>query len=451
MASFWILATLMTLVALAFVLVPLLRSRPGSGPSARDANLQVLRAQRREIDADVASGTLAAEARDQALAELVARANADLQAPADGDAAPARKPWAIAAVAAIAVPVLAFGMYLAVGSPGAVELKAVAKAEEGHDDARMAQMVDALALRMRERPDDAQGWSLLARSLASMGRYKEAAEAYEHLAKLMPGDPDVLADYADMLGMAQGRTLAGKPTELIRAALKIDPNHRKALALAGTLALDAGDYASARDHWARLAALLPAESAERAQVLAIVDEVQQRAAASGKPLPAMAPVAVAKAAPKSPGAKAPPIAGTATMPPGHPPIGTAAAPEGAPAVAQSGAGNGVSGSVTVAPAMAGQISGTDTLWVFARAESGPRVPLAVLRKTAAELPLQFALDDTLAMSPEMKISGAQAMRIEARISRSGNVTPQAGDVVGASAVVKPGARNVRVILDKVVP
>src|SRR5690349_4743678 len=118
MAVFWLLAVLMTAAALAFVLVPLLRSRPVSGPSTVEANLDVLRSQRREIEADVANGTLPPEARDEALAELVRRAEADLvpvAAPADA----ARKPWITAAVVAVALPLCAFGLYLARGTPAA--------------------------------------------------------------------------------------------------------------------------------------------------------------------------------------------------------------------------------------------------------------------------------------------------------------------------------------------
>jgi cytochrome c-type biogenesis protein CcmH len=130
----------------------------------------------------------------------------------------------------------------------------------------------------------------------------------------------------------------------------------------------------------------------------------------------------------------------------------AAAASPAPAAASTAPDAGaVTGSVTVAPQIASKVDGTATLFVFARAENGPRMPLAIVRAAARELPLQFRLDDSQAMAPTMKLSGAQAVRIEARISRSGNATPQAGDLVGTSGVVKPGTRGVSVVVDKVVP
>ena len=240
MALFWILASLMTVLALAFVLVPLLRGRARTGPSAREANLAALRAQRGEIDADVANGTLAASAREEALAELVDRAQADLAA--SGEAAPiaATKPWATAAIVAVALPAVAFGTYLALGAPAAIDprVAAPAAAAAAPDEAQITAMVESLALKVRERPDDAQGWALLARSMGALGRFRESADAYEHLVKLVPNEPQVLADYADALGMAQGRSLAGRPYELAREALAIDPKHHKALALAGTAAID---------------------------------------------------------------------------------------------------------------------------------------------------------------------------------------------------------------------
>jgi len=414
MAVFWILVTLMTAAALAFVLVPLLRNRPAIAPSATDANLEVLRAQRREIDADVASGVLPSQERDAALAELVQRADQDL-AGREAPAVRGGKPWPVAIAAGVLVPLVAFGTYLAVGTPRAADPAVIAAMKMPTSDAQIVAMVESLAAKMKDRPDDPQGWALLARSMAAIGRFKESADAYERLSKLVADDPQVYADWADSLGMAQGRTLAGKPYELAKQALKLDPQHRKALALAGTAAMDARDYRAASDYWNRLAAQIPPDSPDHAQVQSVLAEIAERAAATGSPLPAR-PKALASA----------------------------------PAAAASGA-KSVTGSVSLAPALASKLSGGETLFIFARSEGGPRVPLAVIRATAQQLPMQFALDDTQAMSPNMKLSGAEQVRIEARVSKSGNAAPQPGDLVGTSAVVKPGARDVNIVVDKVLP
>jgi cytochrome c-type biogenesis protein CcmH len=353
---------------------------------------------------------LPADARDEALAELVERAQDDLQPPPRPAIAAAKRPWAAAAVAAVAVPALAFGMYFAVGDPDAVDAAKFGQEGGQMTQAQIVAMVDNLARKVRERPDDVQGWALLGRSMAALGRYPEAVEAYEHVAKIAPDDPQVLSDYADALGMMQGRSLAGRPYELVKQALEIDPHFPKALALAGTAAMDAGDFKGALGYWERLAADLPASSEDRTRIDGIITEVRERASAAGQPLPAGAPQ-VAKAA--APGAS-------------------------------------VTGSVSVAPKLASQVDPAATLFVFARADNGPRIPLAVVRASASRLPMEFTLDDSQAMAPNMKLSGATAVRIEARISRSGNATPQAGDLSGTSAVVKPGARGVKVVIDSVV-
>jgi cytochrome c-type biogenesis protein CcmH len=442
MLVFWALATGMTLLALAFVLVPLLRARgAAAGPSARDATLEVLRGQRQEIEADIATGSLPAEARDEALAELVERAGEDLPAEtATGKAAPATRPWLAAAATTVAIPALAFGLYAAVGSPGAVDVKAMpglSAGGPGHDKELVA-MIENLAQKVRERPDDARGWELLARSMMSLGRYGEAAAAYEHLAKLAPGDAQVLADYADALGMAQGRSLLGKPREIAAQALAADPRHPKALALAGTAAMDAKDWNAAMGYWQRLADTLPPDSQDAAQLRSIMDEVRQRAGPG---------YAFAEAPKLAQGPGPAPAAKAAAPAKAEAPAKAAAAP--APANATTA--NGISGSVALAPDIARQVNGKEHLFVFARAEGGPRVPLAVVKLRADALPYQFALDDSQAMAPGMNISSAQAVRIEARISRSGDVKAQPGDLVGTSEVVKPGARGVKVVVDKVVP
>ena len=415
MLVFWILATVMTLVALGVVLVPLLRAKDDPrAPSARAAALEVLRGQRQEIEADIAAGTLPAEAREEALSELVERAGEDLP-PEQAAARQAPRPWLAASAVAVAIPAIAFGLYAVIGMPSAIDLRALQAKAPAHEKELVA-MVEKLAAKVRAQPDDPRGWDLLARSMSALGRFGEAVEAYEHLDKLAPKDANVLADWADALGMAQGRSLRGRPMQLAEQALAIDPKHSKALALAATAAMEARDYPASMRYWHRLAESLPPGSPDAEQVRAVMDEVRQLS--GGK-------VEVPK-------------------------LAQAPAKAASPAPAKASA-DGISGSVALAPSMAAKVTGGEHLFVFARAEGGSRIPLAVVKLRADVLPYQFALDDSQAMAPGMNISSAQAVRIEARISRSGDVKAQPGDLVGTSDVVKPGARGVKVLVDKVVP
>jgi cytochrome c-type biogenesis protein CcmH len=442
MLTFWIVAALLIVAALAFVLVPLLRGRAGAGPSVREANLAVLRGQRKDIETDVALGLLPKDAREAALAELAARADEDLAAAEASASAPAGKPWIAAAAYAIAAPALAVGLYLWVGVPGATDPKVMAAATAQPGDHQIEEMVTLLEQKMKERPDDVQGWMLLARSYAATGKMPKALEAYAHLAKIAPQDASVLADYADALALSRGRNLSGEPFELVKRALAADPRHTKALALAGTAMLNSGDFAASLGYWERLQAAVPPGSEDESEVRAIIEDVRGRAAAAGKPLPPPKPGA---AAPKAMAA-APATGAQAALPPAHPPIATPAAP------AQAGPpGKGVSGTVTLAPALAGKTAATDTLFIYARAETGSRIPLAILRGGAGELPKAFALDDSMGMTPAARLSTTPSVVIEARVSKAGGAVVQPGDLVGTSKPVAPGAQGVAVVIDRVVP
>ncbi len=443
MLTFWIVAALLVVAALAFVLVPLLRSGAGRGPSIRYANLAVLRRQRQEIESDVQLGLLPGDAREAALAELAARAEEDLAPAAEASAPAARRPWGAVAAFGVLIPAVSVGLYLWVGAPAVTDpqLMAAAKAKPG--DHQIEEMVAALEQKMKDRPDDVQGWSLLARSYAATGKPDKALAAYAHLAKIAPDDPSVLTDYADALALSRGRNLAGEPTELVMRALKIDPRHPKALALAGTAKLNSGDFAESITYWERLYAVVPPASEDADQVIGIIEEVRGRAAAAGKPLPP-SKLAAAPAQPPPFGAM-----GKAGAP--QPPAGTQAPAPAQAAPAKPAAGKAVSGTVTLAPALKGKTAPTDTLFIYARAETGSRMPLAILRGGAGELPREFVLDDSMGMSPAVTLSGTPSVVIEARVSKAGGAVTQPGDLVGVSKPVAPGAKGVAIVIDKVVP
>ena len=176
----------------------------------------------------------------------------------------AGRAWWLAVAFIVVIPLGAFLLYQRLGNPGAT---VAANASTGHDvtEPQIVAMVDALAQRLKQHPEDADGWMLLGRSYQALDRFPESADAYAHASALVKDDPNLLADYADVLAMTQNRKLAGKPAELIERALAIDPTHKKALALAATAALEAHDFALSLEYWRRLAARCPPDPMKRRQ------------------------------------------------------------------------------------------------------------------------------------------------------------------------------------------
>lgn len=342
------------------------------------------------------------------------------QAP-DGDAA--KPSGRLLALLAGVVLVVAAAGYWWIGSPAQFGAD-VAGAPAGGDTAatgnnpqhatsaeQIAAMVDKLAARMKEQPDDPEGWAMLARSYTVLGRHAEALTAYEKAVKLRNDDAQLLADYADSLAVANNRQLAGEPIKIIEKALKLDPRNVKALALAGTYAFTQKDYAGAVKHWEQVVQLGSADSGYVQQIQAALAEARQLAGLPAEPAK-LAAAATPATAPAAPSALA--------------------------------AGQSVSGTVVLAPALAKLAGPDDTVFIFARAANGGRMPLAILRKQVRDLPIQFTLDDSLSMSPAAKLSGAPSVVVSARISKSGEALPKPGDLAGQAAPVALGATGVRI-------
>ncbi|MGN6525782.1 MAG: c-type cytochrome biogenesis protein CcmI [Burkholderiaceae bacterium] len=413
MTLFLCLAAALFVIAVGTLLRPL-----AGGGDAVGREVDTLREQLRQITSLHAAGAL----NDEQFASsrsAVERRLIDSLLPAGGGKVPARRGRVsarLAAGVAAFMLLVAAGGYWLVGSPRAIGIEPGSRGEPvaaGSDDAagggsphaltqeRLAAMVDELAGRLKTHPDDADGWTMLARSQVALGRHAQALQAFANAERLRPQDAQLLADHADALAMTRQRDLEGEPSALIERALKIDPHNAKALALAGTAAFDRKDYALAVRDWETLAKTSPPDGPFADQVGASIAEARRL---GGLPEPAAA------SAPVNAGAAAGKVAGT----------------------------------ITLAPALAGQVSPDDTLFVFARAVDGPRMPLAILRRQARDLPLDFTLDDSMAMSPSARLSGAARVVVGARISRSGNAMAQDGDLQGQAPSVAVGATGVRV-------
>ena len=428
MIGFVAVAIGMTALALLWVLVPLLGRRRHDGVAVQTSNLSILRDQLVELERDLSSGTISAGHYASARAELERRALEEGEATGAQTGPGSGSSRLAAVVLGVFIPVCAVSLYLWVGEPAGLRPPAEMPAQQAMTE-QVDAMVAQLAARLEKEPGDSRGWAMLARSYYVMQRMPEAVAAYARAVEKIKDDASLYADYADAMAMSQGRRIEGRALELVNTALKLDPVQPKALAMAGTAAFYSRDFPAAILYWEKLQPLLPPES-EMAK--SVVDGIAEAKALGG-------------------------IKGSAGTAGGAKPATGAIAKAEVDSVPKTtlqaaiAAGAGVSGRVTLSPALAAKAAPEDTLFVFARAVSGPRIPLAVLKKRVADLPLNFTLDDTLAMSPELKLSGFGEVIVSARISKSGNAIPQSGDLQGASGVVKVGVRGVAVEIDGVLP
>jgi len=294
MLTFWIIAALMILLALWFILPALLqKSNEDEEVEGREANVLVYRDQNRELDADLKHGLIGEAQYQQEKAELERRLLEDVAANPDPSSG-AKRGNTFAYSVALFVPVGAIVFYLFVGNPNGLNpatapatMPATSSEQPGPmsqgsmSQQQIAANIDKLADRLKQNPNDAQGWTMLARSYLMQERFSDAASAYEKLTTLNANDADAWADYAEALALANGQSLAGKPTEAINRALQINPKHQKALDLSGSAAYQAGDYNKAIEQWQKLLKLLPPGSDELKTITDQISKTRELAASKG--------------------------------------------------------------------------------------------------------------------------------------------------------------------------
>jgi cytochrome c-type biogenesis protein CcmH len=399
MSGFLIGAALMLCATLTLLLRPLLGRGAGAPAAAgADLNLAVLREQMRELDADHAAGMIDDASRAQAREELQRRVVEEVLPARAASVAAGESRWPAIAVG-VALPVLAALLYVMLGAPAAL-----VSAEGGSgriDSQEVQEMVSGLASRLKSQPDNVEGWRMLARSYNVMGRYRDAADAYAHLSRLLPNDANLLADHADTLAMAQGQSLQGEPEELVARALAVDPSNLKALALAGSAAFERGDYGRAVTAWEKLVALAPSDSDVARSTADSIREARRLQAENG----------------------------------------VAATGDPAPAAAAR-----IEGSVDIDPQLRARLKADDTVFIFARAASGSRMPLAAVRRQVKDLPLHFVLDDSMAVAPGASLAAADAIVVGARVSTSGSADEADAPGTALSEPFRPGSGQPKLLI-----
>jgi cytochrome c-type biogenesis protein CcmH len=410
MTMFWILCALLLVVALLFVVWPLWRHGVKSNEVVRDAaNLEIYRDQLAEMDADLANGLLTPELYEQGKRELETRVLEEVKSPQGNASARGRNPVkALAIVLAIVIPVASLGLYWKLGNMNAFLPQDKFNVAEGFDTVLSGTALQELEAKVAKNPNKPKDWLVLARSYNQLERYADAVRAYDKLTQLVPNEAQLWADYADAMAMTQGQSLLGKPTKLLDKALAVDPNNSKALALAGSAAMERGDYPAAVLDWSKLLQQIPDKNSQEAKMVAGGLQLAHSYLQQSK-------------------------------------AGKASGMQGR---GQSAGGTeSISGTVVLSAALKNKVAPDDTVFVLARAANGPPMPLAVIRKQVRDLPLKFRLDDSMAMSPQMKLSNFSKVVVIARVSKSGNAMPQPGDLQGESSAIRPGSTGLRVNID----
>ena len=418
MTLFWIICAVMLLAAMLFVALPLWRNAASNNDVLRDAaNLGILRDQSTELEVDLRNGLLTQEAYEQGKRELQVRLMEEVKT-TDQPVKPPRNPAKMLAISlAVLLPLFTVPIYFTLGNTDALspqetivpDADGVIRSEEG------LQRLEKKLTRLPKNPND---WWTLARSYTELKRFPEAVRAYEQLVNLVPNEAQIWANYADVYAMAHGQTLQNaEVTKFLGKALEIDPNNATALALSGSAAMDRSDYVEAITDWQKLVDQLDPGSQETQMYLGGIKQARDLLAAQ-------------------PGGKEK----LAQLAPGK-----------APQKAAAGSAKAISGKVSLSPALKGKVAPNDTVFILARAAQGPKMPLAVLRKQVKDLPLKFTLDDSMAMQPQLKLSGFDQVVVVARVSKSGTPMAQPGDLQGLTGAVKPGVNGLNIVIDSVVP
>lgn len=401
MIIFWIISAAMILVALAFIVPSLLRHRTLADSDRDRQNVVIARERLDELNQEYAAGALTEAEYEQTKLELEQALLIDLddaEQPMPSAATGNGGRWVVVA-AVFFISLTTLFTYLSIGTPQMIDPAAM-QAESDEELPSVQDMMAALVERLKENPEDPEGWYLLGRTYMAMENYQEAAFAFDKVNQLVEKQPSVMLALADALAMSADGDMQGRPAELIREAVILAPNDQTALWLAGMVEDQLGNHLQALQHWRQLKGMLADNPDSLQRVEMLIAGSERKMAAAGEAVPA-------------------------------------------PASPQPAAtGTSISARITLSTELATQAQPEESLFVYARTLEGPRMPLAAVRLKVADLPATVKLEDGQAMVPGMNLSSARQVVVGARISRSGNAIASSGDLLGEVSPVKVGGSQV---------
>ena len=404
MTSFLIPAFLLLVLVLVLLLQPFIFPAKRKATSRRQMNAVIYREELDKLEAEHTAGIISSTDYEIAHAEMRQRLFQDTIEEDDQEVAGSTKKTAIGL--SIFIVLLSSALYFSLGDVVRIAQK---NAEKPVTQEGVEKMVAEFAIKMEKDPSNLKGWAMLARSYRILGRNEDAAKAYARAGNFIDTDPQLLADYADVLATNANGSFVGKPLQLINQALKLDPNNLMALWLSGTASYNANNYKAAVQTWEKLAKQIPPDTDEARAIQGSIAEARTKGG-----LTASAPMSDPTSAPA-------PIASS---------------------------GKGISGKIELSADLKSKIKPGDIVMVIAR-KPGERMPVAVLKVPASDFPMNFTLNDSLAMNPSAPISQLTEASVEVRISKTGMAKPEVGDLISSIQTIKVGATNIRLLVDQV--
>ncbi|MBU3615972.1 c-type cytochrome biogenesis protein CcmI [Polynucleobacter sp. JS-Polo-80-F4] len=396
--SFLIPAFLLLVLVLVLLLRPFIFPAKSKATSRRQMNATIYREELDKLEAEHQSGVINSVDYEIAHAEMRQRLFQDTIEEDDREVPGSTKKTAVGLC--IFIILISSALYFSLGD---VVRIAQRNSEQPVTQEGVEKMVDEFAVKMEKDPTNLKGWAMLARSYRILGRNEDAANAYARAGNFIDSDPQLLADYADVLATNANGNFSGKPLQLINQALKLDPNNLMALWLSGTASYNASNYKAAVQTWEKLAKQIPPDTDEARAIQGSIAEARSKGG----------------------------LAATIASP-----------------VQVGNGGKEISGKIEISADLKSKMKPGDIVMVIAR-KPGERMPVAVLKVPATDFPMSFTLNDALAMNPSAPLSQLTEASIEVRVSKTGMAKPEAGDLISNAKIVKVGTKDLQLQIDQV--
>lgn len=440
---FWVLTVLMLLAAIVLLVYPLLKVRKKSSIAYKESNLKINEEKIKELDLDLKEGRIDQlfyrAARDELDRELLI----DIPAASMENASlhytnSVKRHPALALMISIFIPLLALLLYLQLGMHSASDASFVAAQQQPQAQAQASQglpsveeMARKLEAHIEQNGGTVQEWTLLARAYKHLGNYELAAKAFAVVLEKDKNNVPVMIESAEVMALNNNRSFTPEARALVMHAYELEPDNANVLWFAGVAEYQSGNYQLAIDHLVKLIPLVAGEEDVMKSIISIVTTSREQLIASGKDMPDLESLLGAKV-----------MAAAATP----------AVEEKATTMPATSAMKRLNVTVDVSAEVREKFDAGDSIFVYAKAKQGPRMPLAVQRMTLSALPATVVLDDSMAMVEGMNLSAFDALVVSARVTKSGSAISQSGDFIGQIDVDdKNTEANINVVIDTLVP